>query len=113
MDSTPALCSLAFSAGNGDKKTPLQAETLSGARLCKQPRSTEEPMPRVWILLGSKHGDNEQVRALARALGWPFEEKRVAVNRLYSLPNLFLGASLHSLTPDSRAALRPANHASF
>ena len=33
--------------------------------------------PRVWLLLGHKAGDNNQVLALAEALAWPWEEKRI------------------------------------
>ena len=40
--------------------------------------------PRVWALLGDKAGDNAQVLALARALGWPFEAKRLAYLRVGS-----------------------------
>lgn len=36
-------------------------------------------VPRVWLLIGHKPGDNAQVRELARATGWPCEEKRVVV----------------------------------
>ena len=34
--------------------------------------------PRVWAVLCYRAGDNEQVLALAEALGWPFEVKRLA-----------------------------------
>lgn len=33
---------------------------------------------RVWALLGHRTGDNMQVEALAAALGWPWEAKRLA-----------------------------------
>lgn len=35
--------------------------------------------PRVWVLLGQKTGDNAQVQNLARAVGWPYIEKRIVV----------------------------------
>ena len=35
--------------------------------------------PRVWVLVGEKRGDNAQVRNLAKAVGWDFEEKHVQV----------------------------------
>lgn len=41
-------------------------------------RERETP-PRVWLLIGHKPGDNAQVRQLAGATDWPFEEKRVVV----------------------------------
>ncbi len=33
--------------------------------------------PRVWLLCGHKAGDNNQLLALADALGWPYEVKRM------------------------------------
>lgn len=51
-------------------------------------------MPKVWILQSPHSGDNTQLRALAGALGWPAEVKRLAyrrregVLRLLSLPTL-------------------------
>ncbi len=65
----------------------------------KPPRSAGEPAapPRVWLLTGQRAGDRAQILALAEALGWPFEEKRLAYNRRYKIPNLLLGASRLSL----------------
>jgi mitochondrial fission protein ELM1 len=59
----------------------------------------------VWILAGSRHGDNNQMQALAEALGLPFETKTVAYNWLRHLPG-FRRALLH-VTKDSRALIRP------
>ena len=39
-----------------------------------------KPQARVWALLGPHRGDNNQVLALARALGLPFEEKMLRYN---------------------------------
>lgn len=33
--------------------------------------------PRTWLLIGDKLGDNAQAKALADALGWPYETRRV------------------------------------
>lgn len=38
-----------------------------------------EAVPRVWVLLGQKPGDNAQVTNLVRAVGWPVLEKRIVV----------------------------------
>jgi mitochondrial fission protein ELM1 len=52
------------------------------------------PVPRVWVLAGRKAGDNTQLLALAEALGWPFETKRIC-NRVYELlANRLLGVTL-------------------
>lgn len=52
---------------------------------------------RVWCLLAGRAGDDAQVVALARAIGWPFELKRLRFNRLRHGPNLLLGSTLASL----------------
>jgi len=61
--------------------------------------------PKIWALLGAHQGDNNQVLALAEAIGLPFEQKQLTYNRWRHLgPNL-LGTSFRSLTRSSRAAL--------
>ncbi|MEQ8485547.1 MAG: ELM1/GtrOC1 family putative glycosyltransferase [Pseudomonadales bacterium] len=70
------------------------------ARVRSEPRATftaAAAPPRVWVLTGPRHGDAEQVRTLAQALGWPWEEKRLRYNALHHLPNLLLGASVASI----------------
>ncbi|MDO5675574.1 MAG: ELM1/GtrOC1 family putative glycosyltransferase [bacterium] len=62
--------------------------------------------PQVWILLGPKQGDNAQLRALAQLLTWPCTEKQLVFNRLAALPNIFLGAGLHS-SKNGASLLRP------
>ena len=49
--------------------------------------------PQVWVLLGYGAGGNDQLLRLARALGWPFEAKRLRYNMLNYCPNPLLGAS--------------------
>ncbi len=65
--------------------------------------------PRIWGLLGARHGDNQQVRALAgavaEALGWPCALKQLHYNRLYMLPNILLGPSTASLTAACRCEI--------
>lgn len=65
---------------------------------------TERPM-RVWALLGPHRGDNNQVLALAEALGLPFEEKWLSYNQLRRLQPKLLGASLRSVARSARAQL--------
>ncbi|MBK8157789.1 MAG: hypothetical protein IPK59_03005 [Rhodospirillaceae bacterium] len=40
---------------------------------------TERPAvaPRTWLILGERTGDNAQVLALGRALGWPCTVKQI------------------------------------
>lgn len=63
--------------------------------------------PRVWALLGRHVGDNGQVLALGRALGWPVEGKRLFYNRRYKWPSVLLGASLLSLDRSRSSRLEP------
>jgi len=60
---------------------------------------------RVWALLGPHRGDNNQVLALAEALGLPFEEKWLRYNPLRRLQPALLGATLKSVAADARAQL--------
>jgi hypothetical protein len=60
---------------------------------------------RIWALLGARAGDNDQVLALAEAVGLPFETKQLEYNRLRHLGPRLLGPSFASLTARSRDAL--------
>ncbi len=63
--------------------------------------------PRTWLLLGRKAGDNEQVRALAEALGWPCEEVHLRFRPWEILTNLILDAALTGLDASRSDPLRP------
>lgn len=70
---------------------------------------TEPPTdpPRVWALLGQKAGDNNQVLALAQALGSPFATRRI-VNRPWELvTNRLAGTSLAGIDRRRSDALAP------
>jgi hypothetical protein len=56
-------------------------------------------------MIGARAGDNDQVIALAEALGLPFEIKRLEYNGLCHLGPRLLGRSTASLTASSRAAI--------
>lgn len=60
---------------------------------------------RVWAILGPHRGDNNQVLALAEALGLPFERKLLRFNRLRHLQPALLGATLSSVAADARHQL--------
>jgi len=64
-----------------------------------------QPPARVWALLGPHRGDNNQVLALAQALGLPFEEKRLEYNQLRRVPPSLLGSTFRSVTGDTREQL--------
>jgi hypothetical protein len=60
---------------------------------------------RIWALLGARAGDNNQVIALAEAIGQSFEIKQLEYNGLRRLGPRLLGRSLMSLTKRSRQAI--------
>src|SRR5512144_713520 len=63
--------------------------------------------PVVWVLMGYKTGDNEQVLALAEALGWPFESKRFTYARWEVIPNLAMRATLAGVARRRSSPLAP------
>ncbi|TDO07726.1 mitochondrial fission ELM1 family protein [Halomonas ventosae] len=69
--------------------------------------SDQAPLPRVWLLLGGHHGDNAQLRLLARELGWPSEEKQLLYRYKPRKPAWQGRPSLNCLTPESAATLQP------
>jgi mitochondrial fission protein ELM1 len=62
--------------------------------------------PRTWVLTGERTGDNNQALALAEALGWPFEVKRLDYNALQSL-SVWLPPTAATLTAAAREGLAP------
>jgi mitochondrial fission protein ELM1 len=60
---------------------------------------------RIWALLGARPGDNDQVIALAEAIGLPFETKQLEYNFFRRFGPRLLRRSLISLTRQSRSAV--------
>ena len=69
------------------------------------PHPPDKPAARVWALLGAHRGDNNQVLALAKALGIPFEAKQLTYNAWRHLRPKLLGERLLSLTAAGTEAL--------
>ncbi len=67
----------------------------------------QERAPRVWVLAGHKAGDNAQLMALANALGWPFEVKRLVYRKTELATNLILRVTLAGIVPARSSQLRP------
>ena len=63
--------------------------------------------PRIWLLLGSRRGDNNQLLALAEALGLPFETRTLAYRRSARPLMRLFPRSIGHLTPASRQWLTP------
>ena len=60
---------------------------------------------RVWALLGPHRGDNNQVLALAEALGVPFEEKWLTYHQLRRVQPGLLGPTFRSVAAEARTQL--------
>ena len=65
------------------------------------------PPPRVWVLAGHKAGDNTQLMALAEALGWPYEVKRIAYRTSELAANLLLRVTLAGIRRERSDPLEP------
>lgn len=59
------------------------------------------------MLLGQKAGDNNQVLALAEALGWPFEIRHIHARAWELLPHLLLRSSLAGIDRRRSSPLTP------
>jgi hypothetical protein len=71
--------------------------------------ASEGPAPAapVWLLLGEKAGDNNQVLALGESLGRPFEVRHLAFRPTEIWSNLLLGPNLAGIDAASRRGLKP------
>ena len=63
--------------------------------------------PRIWVLLGHRKGDNNQLLVLAQALNLPFETRSMRYNILRKVPKLILDHQLVSVLPSARKWLAP------
>lgn len=63
--------------------------------------------PRVWLLLGKRRGDNNQVLALGEALGVPFETRTIHYGWQARLRMKLFRVSVRHITPASRRWLEP------
>jgi mitochondrial fission protein ELM1 len=66
-----------------------------------------ESQPRVWLVLGDKEGDNAQVRAIERALGWACEHRHVQMREPWVIGKPRVEPSLHHIDPARSDALEP------
>jgi len=88
---------------------PLSSAGLSASVPAMSPRWLPEPArpPRTWLVVGEKQGDNAQIRALAAALGWPFEERFVAVRTPRARRRPAVRPSVAHVDPDRSDPLEP------
>lgn len=64
-------------------------------------------VPRVWLLMGHRAGDNTQVQALGEALGWPFVIKRFVYKAYERILNLPFMATLAGVVKNESDILLP------
>jgi mitochondrial fission protein ELM1 len=69
--------------------------------------SVVERTPRVWMLVGEKQGDNAQLRVVAGALGWPVEERRIAMQPAWVRGKPRVRPSLEHIDPARSDRLEP------
>ena len=90
--------------GEGKSLDATQS-ALVGAR---QPGTDPARQPHIWLLLGKHHGDNEQLRQLARHLGWPCQEKPLQfASKPQKKLRMLMRPSPAGLSQESLAQLQP------
>jgi mitochondrial fission protein ELM1 len=96
----PAAESWRESLAQAAERRPGVAWTLElvgpGGSSCFEYRPLQGA-PRVWVLLGRHEGDNRQLLALAAALGWPCETRKLVFKPRLVVPTWLQGASLARL----------------
>jgi mitochondrial fission protein ELM1 len=70
-------------------------------------RRPDDTPPRVWTLSDGNPGNERQVEALAQALGWPAESKRLTFGLASSLPFAATGAHLRGLAQGTASLEAP------
>jgi mitochondrial fission protein ELM1 len=70
-------------------------------------RPHPEGRPRVWLVLGDKAGDNAQVHAIARALGWSCECRHVQMREPWVVGKPRVLPSLHHIDRTRSDPLEP------
>lgn len=72
-----------------------------------QTRGGHDAPPRTWLVLGEKAGDNAQVLAIAGALGWHCETRRIVMQERWRLGKPRVAASLAHVDLGRSDALAP------
>jgi hypothetical protein len=71
------------------------------------PNAVDARTPRTWLVLGEKAGDNAQVLAIADALGWHCETRRIAMQERWRFGKPRVRASLAHVDMARSDALAP------
>jgi hypothetical protein len=70
-------------------------------------RAAGSRAPRTWLVLGEKAGDNAQVRAIADALPWPCETRRIAMQERWRFGKPRVRASIEHVDRAASDPLEP------
>jgi len=84
---------------------PVESAAFHTARSQSRAEAPKR-LPRVWLMMGQKHGENAQVLALGEALGWPFEIKRLVYQPHEMLVNLPFLDTLAGVVESKSSPLR-------
>jgi mitochondrial fission protein ELM1 len=82
-------------------------QTLARPPAAPEAERETDRTPRTWALLAHRAGDNEQVVALADALGWPYEIKRFTYNRYEVLVSWPFATTLAGVQRSHSSELAP------
>src|SRR5215470_7533604 len=85
------------------RDTTLESPTKAVDR---QARVMAERVPRVWAILCYREGDNTQILALADALGWPYEVKRLAYRKWGYASDVLRGTTLAGIDTAASSPLQ-------
>ena len=88
-----------------DQRNKSRLPDTPAARPQTVPTTNKARQPLVWLLMGTRAGDNNQLLALAEALGWPFEAKKIEYNDLRRIPLLRSGLTI--VARSSRPLISP------
>jgi uncharacterized protein len=69
--------------------------------------TSKERLPRVWLVVGDKLGDNAQVEIIASALGWPLERKTLRFEKQYITGKPDFKPSLYHVDLEASDPLTP------
>ena len=64
-------------------------------------------VPRVWLIDAYRAGERSQLRALADALGWPYEVKQLSYRKSEFRTSLLRGSDLRGIRLQASSALEP------
>lgn len=83
--------------GPQHKNKPSRRPPVTSITDSSQSEPGSVPAPLVWLLFGERRGDNAQVQALARMLGWPYEVKQLRWDQDHDIAPREAGVSLAGL----------------